>query len=101
MKTRSGDVLAMHYTVCGCVSLCVVVLSVCMCVCVCVCWMFFEDDVWGLQGTLHATGEEFDSSIPRGEPFVFTLGQGQVIKGWDRGLIGYAPPGALGGGAGV
>lgn len=33
-------------------------------------------------------GTEFDSSIPRGEPFVFTLGSGQVIKGWDQGLLG-------------
>ncbi|EDO40282.1 predicted protein, partial [Nematostella vectensis] len=32
-------------------------------------------------------GTEFDSSIPRGEPFVFTLGTGQVIKGWDQGLL--------------
>lgn len=32
-------------------------------------------------------GTEFDSSIPRGEPFVFTLGAGQVIKGWDQGLL--------------
>jgi len=33
-------------------------------------------------------GTEFDSSIPRGDPFTFTLGSGQVIKGWDQGLIG-------------
>eukprot|EP00794_Sanderia_malayensis_P019966 gene19966-21921_t len=32
-------------------------------------------------------GSQFDSSIPRGEPFVFTLGAGQVIKGWDQGLL--------------
>jgi len=33
-------------------------------------------------------GTIFDSSIPRGEPFVFTLGQGQVIPGWEAGLLG-------------
>jgi len=32
-------------------------------------------------------GTEFDSSIPRGEPLGFTLGSGQVIKGWDQGLL--------------
>lgn len=37
-------------------------------------------------GTLE-DGTEFDSSIPRGDPFVFTLGSGQVIKGWDQGLL--------------
>jgi FKBP-type peptidyl-prolyl cis-trans isomerase len=36
-------------------------------------------------GTL-ATGKQFDSSIGRG-PFDFTLGAGQVIKGWDQGLL--------------
>ena len=33
-------------------------------------------------------GTEFDSSIPRNRPFTFTLGTGQVIKGWDQGLLG-------------
>ncbi|KAM9832286.1 peptidyl-prolyl cis-trans isomerase FKBP2 [Neosynchiropus ocellatus] len=33
-------------------------------------------------------GTEFDSSIPRDRPFTFTLGSGQVIKGWDQGLLG-------------
>ncbi|CAM6031754.1 unnamed protein product [Sphagnum compactum] len=37
-------------------------------------------------GTLE-DGTEFDSSIPRGEPLTFTLGMGQVIKGWDQGLL--------------
>ncbi|OWF56838.1 peptidyl-prolyl cis-trans isomerase FKBP2-like [Mizuhopecten yessoensis] len=38
-------------------------------------------------GTL-SDGTEFDSSIPRGSPFTFTLGANQVIKGWDQGLMG-------------
>ena len=38
------------------------------------------------RGTL-TTGEEFDSSYGRGEPFVFPLGHHRVIAGWDRGLL--------------
>ncbi|XP_014242759.1 peptidyl-prolyl cis-trans isomerase FKBP2-like [Cimex lectularius] len=33
-------------------------------------------------------GTVFDSSVERNQPLTFTLGSGQVIKGWDQGLIG-------------
>lgn len=33
-------------------------------------------------------GTPFDSSHGRGQPFQFTLGIGQVIKGWDEGVVG-------------
>lgn len=33
-------------------------------------------------------GREFDSSRPRSQPITFTLGSGQVIAGWERGVEG-------------
>ena len=59
VKTKPGNQLSMHYT--------------------------------GTIAQTSATGEpgkKFDSSLDHGSPFDFVLGQGQVIKGWDQGLVG-------------
>lgn len=39
------------------------------------------------RGTLQSDGSQFDSSYDRDTPFAFHLGKGQVIKGWDEGLM--------------
>lgn len=39
-------------------------------------------------GVDYKTGKEFDASWDRHEPFTFTLGAGQVIGGWDKGVVG-------------
>ena len=39
-------------------------------------------------GALYKTGKVFDASWKRNEPFPFTLGKGQVIPGWEQGVVG-------------
>jgi peptidylprolyl isomerase len=39
-------------------------------------------------GVHFSTGKQFDASWDRGQPFPFTLGAGDVIKGWDQGVPG-------------
>ena len=53
-----------------------------------------EEAVAGKAVTVHyvgvafRSGEEFDASWNRGQPFEFRLGKGQVIPGWDQGVPG-------------
>ncbi len=39
-------------------------------------------------GVLHEDGSEFDASWDRGDTFSFVLGEGNVIQGWDEGIVG-------------
>ena len=43
------------------------------------------------RGTLQSTGVEFDDSYNRGVPIILTLGAGQVIRGWEEGLLDMCP----------
>lgn len=43
------------------------------------------------RGTLASDGSEFDASYNRGQPLTFHVGKGQVIKGWDQGLLDMCP----------
>jgi len=45
------------------------------------------------QAAADGRGVQFDSSRDRGQPFVFELGAGRVIRGWDEGVAGMQPGG--------
>ena len=44
-------------------------------------------------GVDYKNGKQFDASWDRGQPFQFVLGAGQVIRGWDEGVVGMRPGG--------
>jgi peptidylprolyl isomerase len=44
-------------------------------------------------GVDYKTGEQFDASWDRGEPFTFKLGEGLVVEGWEKGIPGMKPGG--------
>lgn len=47
-----------------------------------------DDVTMDYVGVSYSTKKEFDSSFTSGQPFDLTLGQGQVIAGWDEGIVG-------------
>ena len=62
-----------------------------------------QEAISGQQVTVHYTGwlfndgvqgAKFDSSKDRGDPFMFDLGAGMVIRGWDEGVAGMKVGGA-------
>jgi peptidylprolyl isomerase len=47
-----------------------------------------DDVVVHHAGVTFSTGEDLDSSWAAGQPLAFPLGGGQVIEGWDKGIVG-------------